>query len=93
MVVGLLELDLYLPESTSLKEKRGILKSLKDRIRSRFNVSVAETENNDLWQRAQLGIVTVTNNSSNANSILSNVIKFVENEKRIQLLDYRLEFM
>jgi len=93
MVVGLLEMDLYLPATSSLKEKRGILRSLKDRIRSKFNVSVAETDNNDLWQRAQLGIVVVTNSSGNANSILSKVIKLVEKEKRIQLLDYRLQFM
>lgn len=93
MVVGLLELDLYLPEVSSLKEKRGIIKSLKDRIRNRFNVSVAETDSNELWQRAQIGIAIVTNSGGNANSILSRVIKVVEKEKRIQLLDYRLRFI
>lgn len=93
MVVGLLEMDLYLPECSSLKEKRGILKSLKDRVRSRFNVSVAETDSNDLWQRAQLGVVVVANQSGSANAVLSRVVKFVQGEKRIQVLDFRLQFL
>ena len=93
MVVGLLEIDLYLPECTSLKEKRGILKSLKDRVRSRFNVSIAETDNNDLWQRAQLGIAVITNHSYLANEVLSKVIKFIELERRVQLINYRLQFL
>lgn len=58
MVVALLSLDLHLPGAHSLKEKRMVLRSVKDRLR-RFNVSIAEVDHQDLWQRAGLAVVTV----------------------------------
>ncbi len=70
MVVGLLSVELYLPGSQSLKEKRMVLRGVKDRLK-KFNVAVAEVEHHDLWQRAGLGIVTVATTSAHADRELT----------------------
>lgn len=59
MVVGLLRVELHLPDAQTLKDKRSILNSLKDRLRDQFNVSVADVDPNTKWQRAALGIAGV----------------------------------
>ena len=59
MHIGLLQLDLHIPYAHSLKEKRMALRRLKDRLRKRFNVSVSELDHQELWQRAQVGVVSV----------------------------------
>ena len=61
MVIGTLEVELIVAESHSLKARRRVVRSLKDRIRSRFNVSVADVGDQDLWQRISLGVAVVTN--------------------------------
>ena len=61
MVVGVLRLTLFLPENHSLKGKRQVLRSIKDRVRNKFNVSIAESDGHDMWQRAELGICQVGN--------------------------------
>ena len=60
MPIGLLTLEIHLTDSHSLKDKRQVLRSLKDRLRARFNVAVAELDHHDLWQRALLGVVSVS---------------------------------
>ena len=60
MPIGLLTLEIYLPEARSLKDKRQVLRSLKDRLRGRFNVAVAEMEHQELWQRAVVGVVSLS---------------------------------
>ena len=59
MHVALLELDLHIPHAHSLKDKRMAVRSLKDRLRKRFNVSVSEVDHQDLWQRAAIGVVSI----------------------------------
>jgi hypothetical protein len=59
MVIGLVEAHISIPESRSLKDKRSVLRSLKDRVLNRMNVSVAEVDDQDLWQSARLAFVTV----------------------------------
>src|SRR5208282_6567577 len=61
MVIGVMRLTLFLPENHSLKGKRQVLRAIKARVRNKFNVSVAETDENDMWQRAELGICQVGN--------------------------------
>ena len=73
MVVAVLEIALSIPHSTSLKDKRRVLKSVKDRVRSRFNVSIAEIGDQDLWQSARLGIAVVSGDSAYANGVISKV--------------------
>ncbi len=92
MLIGLLEVELYIPNCTSLKEKRFVLKSLKTKLRNKFNISVTETDGHDLWQRARISIVTVSNDGASANSTLSKVVNFIDSDRRVQVLDYRLSF-
>jgi len=93
MIVGLLSLELYLPESNSLKSKRMIIKSLKDRIRNKFNVSIAEVDANDLWQRSVLGVACVANETKIINAILNEVRSIVLDTPSIQLIDSSMEML
>lgn len=91
MVVVSCELHLFLPESRSLKDKRQVLSSLKGRIHSRFEVAVAEVEHMDTWQRSTLGIAAVSTEFQHANEVVSSVVRFVEHDLRVQLLDYSVQ--
>ena len=71
--IGVLTLELRLETSHSLKEKRHVVQSLKDRLRHKFNVSVAEIANQDLWQRATVAAVTVSSDRTNAERVLLGV--------------------
>jgi len=91
MHVGVCTLYLRLLDSRSLKEKRRVIKGIKDRVRSRFNVSIAEIDGLDKWQRATLGVACVSNDARSANSILSNVVSFVDGMHAAELVDYEIE--
>ena len=91
MVVASLTLSLHVPASGSLKEKRHVIRSLKDRIRSRFNVSVAEVDHQDLWQRATLGVAVVSGDHHAARAVLEKVSRFAENDLRLSVLDAAIE--
>ena len=93
MTVGVCRLVLYFPESGSLKHKRSLLKSVSVRIRQKFNVSVAEVEDNDLWQKAVVGVAVVANESRYANRVLSKIVDMVEADGRVELIDYALELI
>lgn len=91
MVVGVCRIVLGMDEVFSLKEKRHIVRSLVERIRSRFNVSAAEVGLNDVWKNAVIGVTCVSNEAGHADSMLSSVVNFVENDGRAMLLDYTTE--
>ena len=93
MVIGILELEIKLFFSDSLKNKRRIIKSLIDCIRNNFNVSVSEIRHQDLWQRAGLGIALLTTEGKFAQSILSKIVDFIKKDKKISLIDSRMEIM
>jgi len=93
MVVGTLRMELLIPDAQSLKDKRRALKSLKDRLRGKFNISVAETDASELWQRAVVGVAAVGDDSRQMNSILYNVTNYVRGFRRVQLLDYEIELI
>ena len=61
MPIGLLTLEIQVEDARSLKDKRQVLRSLKDRLRAHFNVAVAELDHHDLWQRSKVGVVTISN--------------------------------
>lgn len=82
MVVGSISWQLSLPGCGSLKEKRTVVRSLKDRIRNRFNVSVAETDHQDIWTRAELSVALVATDGRFADSVLDKVDDFVAREAR-----------
>lgn len=78
MIIGACEIEFSLPENGSLKAKRSILKSMLARLRNTFNVAAAEVDQQDVWQSAVIGIVTVTNSTVHANQMLSNVLNWIE---------------
>ena len=91
MTVGTLYLDLLVPDGQSLKEKRSVLKSVKDQLRHQFNIAVAEVEEQDRWQRAGLGIATVGSDRRYVNGLLSQVVEWVRASRLVELIDYQLE--
>ena len=94
MNVGVCRISLRLPENASLKGKRQILKSITSRIRNRFNVSVAEIDDHDVWQLATIGICCVSNDKRFTNQVLSKVVDFVSNSRfEVEILDYSIEML
>lgn len=93
MIVGLLTLDLHFPVADSLKSKRHVLKSLKDKIRNRFNVSVAEVDANDLWQRSVLGIAYVANETRIINKVFEEIKGFVLGMPFVELINSTMEML
>ena len=93
MVIGLLTLDLHFPGARSLKDKRQALRSLETRVRNRFNVSLAEVEHQDLWQRARLAVVSVNTDHAHLESTLSSVTGEAERAHEIQVLDAHTEIL
>lgn len=93
MHIGILTLELYLPGITSLKNKRQIFESLKGRISNKFNVSIAEIDAQEKWQRGIVGVVNINNNTHHIEQVLREVIKFVEGNYHCQLIDHQIEFI
>ncbi|MBN2565069.1 MAG: DUF503 domain-containing protein [Candidatus Eisenbacteria bacterium] len=91
MTVVTLEVVLLIRESHSLKSRRRVLKSLKDRIRSRFNVSVADVGDQNLWQKAVLAVAVVSNDGRFANETLSKVFNLVASEPRVEIVSHSIE--
>ena len=92
MTVGLCTVELFLHDSHSLKDKRRVLQSVKTRVRDKFNVSIAEVEEQDLWQKAVLGLSCVANESSHVNQVLDQAVNLIRAVPAIQLVHSHLEF-
>lgn len=93
MVIGVLTVELEIPEAFSLKEKRMVLNRVRDQVRQKFNVAVAEVDENDVWNRAVLGIVTVSNEQVHCNQVLSKVMDLIETIRGLRVEDFATEFI
>ncbi len=93
MPVGLLTLEIHLPYSHSLKEKRAVLRKVKDRLRSRFNVAVAEMNHRDVWQVATLGVVSVSDSRQLLDTLLHDVLRASEGILGEDVAWYDIEFL
>ena len=93
MRIGGLWVELFISDSCSLKHKRTVLKSIKDRVRNNFNVSIAEIGENDKWQKAILGIAAVGNEKKVVNGILDKVLDFMRQNGEVQVLDFEMEIL
>ncbi len=93
MVVGLCHLELYLHDNFSLKGKRQVIKSIVQRARKRFNISISEIEDQDLWQKAVLGICVVGLDRKRVNSTLDQVVNFIENTQLTDVADSQIEIV
>ncbi|MEM7166736.1 MAG: DUF503 domain-containing protein [Planctomycetota bacterium] len=87
MKIGVLRCVLHIPQAGSLKDKRQVIRSLRDRLFSRFNVSVTEVDQNDKWQRATLGIATVSRDAKGAAAYLHEIEEFVRAHPGAQVVD------
>ena len=83
MTVGIARLTLFLPDSHSLKEKRMVLRRVKDRAQQKFNVAIAEVEENDVWQRAVIGLAVIGNDGRFVESALDEVVRFVQGQAEV----------
>lgn len=93
MVVGVLQLTIYISESHSLKEKRGVLRKIKSRVRNEFNVSIAECAEHDLWQKTQLGICQVGVDQAYIDGALQAVVRFIDDMHLVEVGEERVEFL
>jgi uncharacterized protein YlxP (DUF503 family) len=92
MPIGLLTLELFIPDAHSLKDKRQILRSLKDRLRRQFNVAVAELEHQDLWQRSVVGVVGISSDEHHLQESLQAVMEASENLLGRDLISREIEY-
>jgi uncharacterized protein len=93
MHIGVLTLYLSIEQADSLKDKRQVIKSLVAKLRNSFNISAAEVDQLDLWRRATVGVVVVSNEEKFSNAVLNSVVNHVENDWRVVLDDYSIEMM
>ena len=93
MLIGTATVELYLPGTFSLKEKRFVLKSMKKRIRNNYNVSIAEIDYHDKWQRACLGIACVSNDRRFLDTTLTKVLNTIDREGRVEILNQVTEIL
>ena len=89
LFVGIVRIELHIPGSSSLKDKRSVVRSLKERIRSRVHAAVAEVDHQDLWQRAALGVAVVSAEAGQVAEMLQSVRSLVDGAFEAQLLDWQ----
>lgn len=92
MIVARLIIQLHLPGCTSLKEKRFVLNSLKDRLHGRFNVALCETGYQDKWQRSELGLVTIAGSRKGIDKAVQALVSFLEKQEKAVLIECDKEF-
>jgi hypothetical protein len=93
MTVGTCKVELQIPANRSLKEKRRVLQSLKQRVQDRFNVAIAEVDRMGDYQRATLGIACVSNDARHADEVLSKVVSFIEGNPDALVLDVEIDLV
>jgi uncharacterized protein YlxP (DUF503 family) len=93
MTVGSCKIELRIPDSGSLKDKRRVVKSIKDRVQARFNVGIAEVDRLDDWQRATLGVAAVSNDGRLVDETLSKVVNWIEANGEVLVVDYEIDLV
>lgn len=93
MTIGVLYIDFLIPGARSLKEKRRVMKSLKERMKNRFNCSVAEIGDKEKWGRARIAACVVSDDSRHVNTQLNEIVNFAGRNADAQLLQYEIELL
>lgn len=93
MIIGVLSIEIEIPHANSLKEKRAVLNRIKSRVSNKYNVSIAEIGDHDIWNYTELGISCVSNDQKHANSMLSKVAAFIETLHDFIVVDISMEFL
>jgi len=92
-IVGFCTVELFIPDSHSLKDKRQVLLSLKERLRKNFNLSVAEIDGQDLWQKAVLGLACVANEGRYANQVCDQALNLIRSVPAVEIVQSRVELL
>jgi len=92
-VVGLCTVELFIPESQSLKDKRQVLHSLKDRLREKFNLSVAEVDGQDLWQKAVVGLACVANEGRHVQQVMDQALNLIRSNPTLEVVRSQVELL
>jgi len=94
MVIGYCQIDLHIPGSHSLKDKRSVIRSIVARVSQQYNVSIAELDHQDVWQSAALGVACVANESARVHRQLETIVHWVEqNRPDVEVVDYTIEIL
>jgi uncharacterized protein YlxP (DUF503 family) len=93
MVVGICVIELYIPQNGSLKGKRQILQSIKVKVKNKFNVAISEVGEQDLWQKAVLGVTTVANDRNFVNEVMDKVVGAISSHPEVEVIRHQLEFI
>ncbi len=93
MVIGTCRVELMIPGSNSLKDRRQAIKSLVEHLRNKFNISVAEVDDPQVWRRAIIGIAVVSGETTFANQVLNKVVDTIEADPRVSIIDYEMEML
>jgi uncharacterized protein YlxP (DUF503 family) len=92
MIIAAAQITLMIPENDSLKGKRRVVKSLVEKVRHKFAAAVAEVGDNDLWQKARIGVALVGNDAQLLSSRLQQIMQFIENQHLAEIIDSQVEF-
>lgn len=92
MPIGLLTLEIHIPDARSLKDKRQVIRSLKDRLRANFNVAVAELDHQDLWQRSHVGVVSISGDGKHLQDSLQAIAQESERVLGRDLISQQIEY-
>ena len=92
MIVGVLTVELLIYSSSSLKEKRFVVKSIKDKLKKKFNIAIAEIDYLEKWQRAKLGIVTVGNEYSHVENSMQKVFVYLDNWNEFEIINHAFDY-
>jgi len=93
MIIGVCTLDFFLPGCSSLKQKRMFLRSIKEKLRNKHNVAVAEVDYQDIWQRAQIGLTSVSSDQKVLDSTFQAVLRMAERSADAQLTNFEVEYL
>jgi len=93
MPIGLLTLEIHIPEARSLKDKRQVIRSLKDRLRGQFNVAVSELDHQDLWQRALIGVVSLSGDAKHLEQSMQAILAESERLLGRDLISHEIELL
>ena len=93
IIVGLCTIELFIANSQSLKDKRQVLLSMKDRLQQKFNLSVAEVDGQDLWQKAVLALACVANDGRHVNQVLDQALNLIRGNPAVEIVQSRVELL
>ena len=91
--IGVLVVDLYIPGAQSLKDRRMVLRSIKDKVRSKYNASISQLDTEDKWQTATFGVAMIGNDNRYVQGCLQDILNFIENSNGCEISDHQIMFL